>query len=94
MCYYTDLTHNIKESDIGDDMNKLSEYSYIWETDKEKYVLVDDDLGRSIFFIKDKEIMFFLLEDDDLLDMIICKMIESGNKKYSSVTELQNDIRN
>lgn len=75
-------------------MNKLSEYSYIWETDKEKYVLVDDDLGRSIFFIKDKEIMFFLLEDDDLLDMIICKMIESGNKKYSSVIELQNDIRN
>ena len=75
-------------------MNKLSEYSYIWETDKEKYVLVDDDLGRSIFFIKDKEIMFFLLEDDDLLDMIICKMIESRNKKYSSVTELQNDIRN
>ena len=75
-------------------MNKLSEYSYIWETDKEKYVLVDDDLGRSIFFIKDKEIMFFLLEDDDLLDMIICKMIESENKKYSSVTELQNDIRN
>ncbi len=61
-------------------MNKLSEYSHIWETDKEKYVLVDDDLGRSIFFIKDKEIMFFLLEDDDLLDMIICKMIESGNK--------------
>lgn len=75
-------------------MNKLSEYSHIWETDKEKYVLVDDDLGRSIFFIKDKEIMFFLLEDDDLLDKIICKMIESGNKKYSSVTELQNDIRN
>ena len=75
-------------------MNKLSEYSYIWETDKEKYVLVDDDLGRSIFFIKDKEIMFFLLEDDDLLDRIICKMIESGNKIYSSVTELQNDIRN
>ena len=52
-------------------MNKLSEYSYIWKTDKEKYVL----------------------EDDDLLDMIIVKMIEYGNKKYSSVTELQNDIR-
>lgn len=74
-------------------MNKLREYSYIWETDKEKYVLVDDALGKSIIFIKNKEIMFCLLEDEVLLNLIIRKMIECGNKKYSSFAELQKDLR-
>ena len=40
-------------------MNLLEEYSYIWQTDKDKYVLLRDELGNSILFIKGKEIMFF-----------------------------------
>ncbi len=40
----------------------LDEYSYIWQADKDKYVLLDDELGKSIFFIKEKEIMFFWLK--------------------------------
>ena len=43
-------------------MNLLEEYSYIWQTDKDKYVLLRDELGNSILFIKGKEIMFFLNE--------------------------------
>lgn len=73
-------------------MNMLDEYSYIWQTDKDKYVLLNDELGNSILFIKEKEIMFFLLEDDALLDLIISKMIEHGNKIYNSIAELQKDI--
>lgn len=40
-------------------MHLLEEYSYIWQADKDKYVLLNDELGNSIFFIKEKEIMFF-----------------------------------
>lgn len=73
-------------------MNMLDEYSYIWQTDKDKYVLLNDELGNSILFIKEKEIMFFLIEDDALLDLIINKMMEHGNKIYNSIAELQKDI--
>lgn len=73
-------------------MNVLDEYSYIWQTDKDKYVLLNDELGNSILFIKEKEIMFFLIEDDALLDLIISKMMEHGNKIYNSIAELQKDI--
>ncbi len=73
-------------------MNMLDEYSYIWQTDKDKYVLLNDELGNSILFIKEKEIMFFLVEDDALLDLIISKMMEHGNKIYNSIAELQKDI--
>lgn len=73
-------------------MNKLNEYSYIWQTDKDKYVLLSDELGNSILFIKEKEIMFFLVEDDALLELIISKMMEHGNKIYNSIAELQKDI--
>ena len=74
-------------------MNRLDEYSYIWEVDKDKHVLLSDDLGDSILYIKEKEIMFVLIEDDELHNMIISKMLEHGNKLYNSIAELQKDIR-
>ena len=73
-------------------MNLLEEYSYIWQTDKDKYVLLRDELGNSILFIKGKEIMFFLIEDDTLHELIISKMMEHGNKIYNSIAEIQKDI--
>lgn len=73
-------------------MNLLEEYSYIWQTDKDKYVLLSDELGNSILFIKGKEIMFFLVEDDALYELIISKMMEHGNKIYNSIAEIQKDI--
>ncbi len=73
-------------------MNLLEEYSYIWQTDKDKYVLLRDELGNSILFIKGKEIMFFLIEDDALHELIISKMREHGNKIYNSISEIQKDI--
>lgn len=73
-------------------MNLLEEYSYIWQTDKDKYVLLSDELGNSILFIKEKEIMFFLVEDDALYELIISKMMEHGNKIYNSIAEIQKDI--
>lgn len=73
-------------------MNELNELSYIWEKEKDKYVLLKDKLDNSILYINEKEIMFVLIEDDELDDLIISKMIESGNKVYNSIDELQEDI--
>lgn len=73
-------------------MNMLSEYSYIWETDKDKYVLLNDELGSSIIFINDKDIMFLLIDEDALVDSVIAKMMENGNKVYNNITELQEAI--
>lgn len=70
-------------------MDALNEYSYIWESDKDKYVLLNDELDISILYLNEKEVMFFLIEDDELSDSIITKMLESGNKVYNSIDELQ-----
>lgn len=74
-------------------MDILNEYSYIWDRDKEKYVLLDDETGKSIWFIGGKELMFSLIENDDLADLIIEKMLNAGNKVYNSIVELQEVIR-
>lgn len=73
-------------------MDALNEYSYIWESDKDKYALLNDELDISILYLNEKEVMFFLIEDDELSDSIIAKMLESGNKVYNSIDELQVDI--
>lgn len=73
-------------------MNALNEYSYIWETEKDNYVLLNDGFGDSILFINGKEVLFFLVEDDALADSIIAKMLESGNQVYNSIAELQEAI--
>lgn len=70
-------------------MEALDEYSYIWNKDKEKYVLLDDEMGKNILCIKGQEIMFCLVEDDTLADLIIEKMINEGNRVYKSISELQ-----
>lgn len=73
-------------------MDALNEYSYIWGVDKEKYVLLKDEFGTSILSINGKEIMFFLIEEDVVADLVIAKMVEHGNKVYNSITELKEDI--
>lgn len=80
---------NLNDLIGGERMSLLNEYSYIWEEDRDKYVLVTDELGESIFYINGKEIMFFLIEDDMLDTLIINKMLENGNRIYKSIEELQ-----
>ena len=73
-------------------MDELNEFSYMWESEKDKYVLLNDELGNSILYINGKEIMFVLIEDDVLDDLIINKMIENGNKVYNNIDELQETV--
>ena len=73
-------------------MNNMEEYSYIWKIEKDKYVLLDDEFGRSILSINGEEIKFLLIEDDFLANEIINKMLECGNRRYASMEELKRDI--
>lgn len=75
-------------------MKNINEYSYIWEEDKENYVLVSDEYGDGIFQINGTELMFFLVEDDALAELIVDNMIKNGNKVYKSIIELKEDIEN
>ena len=75
-------------------MDELNECSYIWKEDKDKYILLNDDSGKSIFYINGENLMFLLVEDDILYDLIIAKMVESGNKVYNSFAEMQEAIKN
>ena len=73
-------------------MDTLNEYSYIWGKDKDKYVILQDELENSIFFINGKELMFLLIEDDNISDLIVSKMLECGNKVYSNILELREAV--
>ena len=73
-------------------MKNVNEYSYIWEKDREKYVLVSDEYGDDIFEIGGTELMFLLIEDDALVELIAENMIKNGNKVYKSIIELKEDM--
>lgn len=70
----------------------MEEYSYIWRAEKDKYVLLDDEFGRSILSINSEGIKFLLIEDDSLTNEIINKMLECGNRRYSSMKDMERFI--
>ncbi len=74
-------------------MSDLEKYDYIWSTDKDKYVLIDDDFEKSILCVNEKKVVFVLLEDDTLTKNIIDNMLKSGNKTYNSINELQIELQ-
>ena len=69
-------------------MDSLNELSYVWESDKDNYVLLNDEMGYAIFCIEGKELSFLLIEDDALYDAVVAKMLENGNVVYNSRDEL------
>ena len=73
----------------GITIDKLEEYSYLWESDN--YVILEDDAARSILLVESGEIKFFLIEDEFLNSAIINKMLQLGCKRYGSIEELRRE---
>ena len=69
-------------------MDSLNELSYIWESDKDNYVLVNDEIGCDIFCIEGKEFSFLLIEDNELHHAVVAKMLESGNVVCNGIDEI------
>lgn len=63
----------------------ITKYSYIWEDEKEDWVLVDSEDGYCIVNIKSQGML--LISNDELENAIVDKMEEAGNKKYSSILD-------
>ena len=72
-------------------MDTLEQFSHIWQQDKDKYIVLYDEFGKSIFSIEGETLMFCLIDDDCIFNAVVEKMTESGNKIYRSMAELQDD---
>ena len=68
----------------------ISDYEYLWNENKEDYVLlrVDDD-----YMIIDRVLqMVLLIEDDDISDRVIAKMIDEGNLIFDTLEQAYDSV--
>lgn len=68
----------------------ISEFSYLWTTKKDEYVLVNTEYGYGI--INKKTQMYLSISDDELEKAIIQKMLDEGNKTYEDINEAYADV--
>lgn len=69
-------------------MDNVLEYAYMWNQEKDRYVLVKDELGESIFEMTEKEIMYCLIEDEKVQREVVKIMEREGNETFYSMEEL------
>lgn len=68
----------------------ISDYEYLWNEDKEDYVLlrVEED-----YLIIDRvHQMVLLIEDDDMSDRVIAKMIDEGNLIFDTLEQAYDSV--
>lgn len=63
----------------------LDEYSYLWESERDNWVLVNSPYGYGI--IDKKTHSMLLVSDNDLEAALIDKMLASGNKTYENIDD-------
>lgn len=68
----------------------ISEFSYIWTTQKDEYVLVNSEYGYGI--VNKKSQLYLSISNDELEKSIIQKMIDEGNKIYEDINEAYADV--
>lgn len=68
----------------------IDEFSYIWEEEKEDYVLVDTEYGYAV--INKRTQMALLISDDALEEAIVAKMLSEGCKVYSDINDAYADV--
>lgn len=68
----------------------IDEFSYLWTTKKEEWVLVNTEFGYAI--INKKTQMMLHIDSDELEEAIIQKMHEEGNKIYKDILDAYADV--
>lgn len=68
----------------------IDNYSYLWNEKKEDFVLVKTDFGYTV--IDKRERSMLLIEESDLEQKIVRKMLENGNKVYDDIMQAFNDV--
>lgn len=68
----------------------IDEYTYLWTTKKDEYVLVNTEYGYGI--INKKEQTVLSISDEELEEQLINKMLEEGNKVYENILDAYADV--
>ncbi len=68
----------------------IENYSYLWNEKKKDFVLVKTDLGYGI--VDKREHSVLLMEDEELEQRIISKMLKNGNKVYEDINQAYADV--
>lgn len=61
----------------------LDEYKYLWESEKNDWVLVNSPYGYGV--INKRTQSMLLVSDESLENAIIDKMLAAGNKTYDDI---------
>lgn len=68
----------------------IENYSYLWDKKRIDFVLVKTELGYSIVDKMKQSVL--LIEDEELVQNIIGKMLENGKKVYDNINQAYADI--
>ena len=68
----------------------IDEYSYLWTTEKDKYVLVNTEFGYGIVNKTAQTVLS--ISDEDIYQAVIQKMLDEGNKIYENILDAYADV--
>ena len=68
----------------------LSEYRYLWTTEKQDWVLVNTSFGYGI--VNKTEQMILSISDKKLEQALIEQMLSNGCKIYDNIKDAYNDV--
>ena len=67
----------------------VSEFSYVWTTEKNDYVLVDSEFGYAI--VNKREQTVLCISDEETDAAVVEKMLEAGCRVYSNIKDAYSD---
>lgn len=68
----------------------VSEFCYVWTTNKNDFVLVDSEFGYAI--INKREQTMLCISDEETDAAVVAKMLEAGCKVYASIQDAYSDV--
>lgn len=68
----------------------IDEFSFLWTTGKDSYVLVDTEFGYGI--VNKIEQTVLSISDEDIYQAVIKKMLAEGNKIYDNILDAYADV--
>ncbi|MCR5167252.1 MAG: hypothetical protein K6C13_08560 [Oscillospiraceae bacterium] len=71
-------------------MMNITEYEYLWTTEKEKWVLVNSSYGYGI--INKATQSMLMVSDDELEKALIDHMLAEGCKTYDNIKDAYADV--
>lgn len=71
-------------------MAEIDEFSYVWTTRKDDFVLVRGEHGHSI--VNKRERAVLLIEDDEVDAAVVGRMRETGCRVYEDILDAYSDV--